>query len=79
MLTAIETTGTIEPNGRIVIDEMFSVSAPTPVRVIVLFPESEGLTENEWMQAAARNETFKFLRDAEEDIYTLDDGKPLNQ
>jgi hypothetical protein len=31
------------------------------------------------MQAAARNETFKFLRDAEEDIYTLDDGKPLNQ
>ena len=45
MLTAIETTGRIEPNGKIVIDETFSVNAPTSVRVIVLFPESEDLNE----------------------------------
>ena len=48
------------------------------VRVIVLFPESEGLAENEWMQTAAQNEAFEFLHDSQEDIYTLDDGKPLN-
>ena len=78
MLTAIETTGTIGQNGRIVIDETFSVNAPTLVRVIVLFPESDGLAENEWLQAAARNEAFEFLHDPEEDIYTLADGKPLN-
>ena len=78
MLTAIETTGTIEPSGRIVIDEMFSVNAPTSVRVIVLFPESEDLGENEWMQAASKNEAFDFLIDAEEDIYSLTDGKPLD-
>ncbi len=78
MLTAIETTGTIEQSGRIVIDETFSVDAPTSVRVIVLFPEAEDLSEGEWLQAASKNEAFDFLKDPEEDIYTLTDGKPLN-
>ena len=79
MLTAIETTGTIEQNGRIVIDETFSVNAPTPVRVIVLFPESDDLSENEWLQAASKNEAFDFLNGPEEDIYSLIDGKPLDR
>jgi hypothetical protein len=79
MLTAIETTGTIEQNGKIVIDETFSVDAPTSVRVIVLFPEAEEVQESEWMKAASDNEVFDFLNDAEEDIYSLTDGKPLEQ
>ena len=79
MLTAIETTGTIEQSGRITIDETFSVNAPTSVRVIVLFPETEDLSENEWMQAGSRNEVFDFLNDSEEDIYSVADGKPLNR
>ena len=79
MLTAIETTGRIERNGKIVIDETFSVNAPTSVRVIVLFPESEDLNENEWLQAASKNEAFDFLKDPDEDIYSLMDGKPLDQ
>ncbi len=79
MLTAIETTGTIEQSGRIVIDETFSVDAPTSVRVIVLFPEAEDLSESEWLQTASRNEAFDFLNDADEDIYSLTDGKPLDQ
>lgn len=79
MLTAIETTGTIEQSGKITIDETFSVNAPTLVRVIVLFPETEDVHENEWLQAASTNEVFDFLNDAEEDIYSLTDGKPLNQ
>ena len=80
MLTAIETTGTIEQSGRIVIDETFSVNTPTLVRVIVLFPESEGedLDEREWLQAASKNEVFDFLNDPDEDIYSLKDGKPLD-
>ena len=78
MPTAIETTGTIEQSGRITIDETFSVNAPTSVRVIVLFPETEDLSENEWLQAASKNEAFDFLNDPEEDIYSLTDGKPLN-
>ena len=79
MLTAIETTGTIEQSGRITIDETFSVSAPTSVRVIVLFPETEDFSESEWRQAATTNEAFNFLNDPEEDIYSLTDGKPLNR
>jgi hypothetical protein len=78
MLTAIETTGIIEQDGRIVIDETFAVDAPTPVRVIVLFPEIEELNEREWLQAAAQNEVFDFLNDPHEDIYSLTDGKPLS-
>jgi hypothetical protein len=79
MLTAIETTGTIEQNGRIVIDETFSVNTPTLVRVIVLFPESEDLNESEWLRAASKNEAFDSLNDPDEDIYSLKDGKPLDQ
>ncbi|HYE74299.1 MAG TPA: hypothetical protein VEF04_13255 [Blastocatellia bacterium] len=79
MLTAIETTGRIESNGKIVIDETFSVYAPTSVRVIVLFPESENFSEGEWLQAASKNEAFDFLKDTDEDIYSLTDGKPLNR
>lgn len=79
MLTAIETTGTIERDGKIVIDETFQVNAPTPVRVIVLFPESEDIHEAEWLQAASKNEAFDFLNDTEEDIYSLADGNPLDQ
>ena len=78
MLTAIETTGTIEQSGRITIDETFSVNAPTSVRVIVLFSETEDLSEGGWLQAASTNEAFDFLNDAEEVIYSLADGKPLN-
>jgi hypothetical protein len=77
MLTAIETTGTIEQNGRIVIDETFSVSEPTSVRIIVLFPENEDFSENEWQQAASKNKAFDFLNEPDEDIYTLADGKPI--
>ncbi len=79
MLTAIETTGTIEQSGKIVIDEIFSVNAPTSVRVIVLFPESEDFNENEWMREASKNKAFDFLNDPDEDIYSLTDGKPLDQ
>lgn len=79
MLTAIETTGKIEQNGRIVIDETFSVNAPVSVRVIVLFPENEDISENDWLRAAATNEAFDFLNDADEDIYSLADGKPLDK
>lgn len=36
------------------------------------------IDEQEWLQAAASNPVFDFLKDSEEDIYTLADGKPFN-
>jgi hypothetical protein len=33
---------------------------------------------NNWLRAAASNPVFNFLHDPEEDIYTLNHGKPLS-
>jgi tetratricopeptide (TPR) repeat protein len=40
--------------------------------------EEEDIDEDEWLKAAASNPVFDFLKDPEEDIYTLNDGKPFN-
>jgi uncharacterized protein YuzE len=39
-------------------------------------PET-GIDEQEWLRAAARNSAFDFVNDSDEDIYTLNDGKPF--
>lgn len=76
MLTAIETTGTINANHQIGLDEILPNNAPSRVRVIVLFDEnSDDFGEKEWLKAASENEVFDFLDD--EHIYTLEDGKQL--
>ena len=36
------------------------------------------LEEYEWLKATARSPAFDFLQAPEEDIYTLDDGKPFH-
>lgn len=40
-------------------------------------PETE-LTTELWENAAATNPSFAFLEDPEEDIYSLEDGEPVN-
>ena len=45
--------------------------------MLVLIPEDDDVPERTWLQAAARNPAFAFLSDAEEDIYTVSDGRPL--
>ena len=79
MLTAIETTGTINANHQIVLDENLPDNAPSRVRVIVLYDENTDINEKEWLQAASKNDAFDFLNDAAEDIYTLEDGKPVRK
>jgi len=39
---------------------------------------SDDLDEQTWLNAIATNPSFAFLNDPEEDIYTLEDGKPVN-
>ncbi len=77
MLTAIETTGTINANHQIVLDEDLPDNAPSRVRVIVLYDEDTDINEREWLRTASKNGAFGFLNDEAEDIYTLEDGKPL--
>ena len=36
------------------------------------------LNEKNWLNTVSNNPSFAFLHDPEEDIYTLDDGKPVS-
>jgi hypothetical protein len=74
---AIEATGTIDAQRRLVLDELLPVVGPTRVRVIILLPEEIDVEEKEWLQAANANPAFDFLKEPEEDIYTLEDGSPF--
>ena len=70
----IKTIGTIDAQHHLVLDETLPIAGPTRVRVIILPPEDSDISETEWLHAAAANPAFNFLKDPEEDIYTLSDG-----
>jgi hypothetical protein len=74
---AIETTGTINMQRQLVLDEPLPVAGPTRVRIIILLEETD-IDEMEWLRAAAVNPAFDFLKEPEEDIYTLADGRPFH-
>jgi hypothetical protein len=74
-MRSIECAGTISAQGELHLDEL--LNQPSRVRIIVLFPESlesDDLTPDQWSNAVASNPSFAFLHDAEEDIYTLENG-----
>ncbi len=77
VIRAIETTGTVEARRQLVLDEDLPISGPARVRVIILFSEEER-EEIAWLRAAATNPAFDFLKDPEEDIYTISDGRPFH-
>jgi hypothetical protein len=77
-MRAIETTGTLTTQGQIELDHPLPQAKSSQVRVILLVPEDEGLSQESWLQAVSTNPSFAFLHDPEEDIYTLADGKPLD-
>ena len=74
---AIETIGTIDAQHHLVLDETLPITGPTRVRVSHLLPEDSDISETEWLQAAAANLSLDFLKDPEEDVYTLSDGEPF--
>jgi hypothetical protein len=74
---AIETTGTIDIQHQLVLDEPLQVEVPTRVRVIILIPD-EDIDEKDWVKTAANDRSFEFLKDSAEDIYTLSDGSPFD-
>ncbi len=75
---AIETTGVIDSQRQLALDEALPVIGPTRVRVIILLPEETDIDEAEWLRAAAANPAFDFLKEPEEDIYTLADGRTFD-
>lgn len=77
---AVETTGVVDEESHLRLDAPLPIVGPSRVRVILLFPdeEQEELNETEWLYAAATNPAFDLLKEPEEDIYTLEDGRPFN-
>lgn len=76
-MRAIETTGTLTAQGQLQLDHPLPQSQSSRVRVILLMPDDD-LDQESWLQAVASNPSFAFLNDPEEDIYTLDNGHPVN-
>ena len=74
---AIEATGTIDADRRLVLDGPLPVIGPARVRVIILLPEETDIGEKEWLRVANANPAFDFLKETEEDIYTIEDGRPF--
>jgi len=75
---AIETTGTVDAQRHLILDEELALAGPTRVRVIILLPEEAEIDEMEWLRTAAANPAFDFLKQPEEDIYTLANGRPFH-
>ena len=78
MMRAVEAMGTVESQRRIILDEELPIIGSKRVRLIILLPEETDIDEMEWLRSAARNPVFDFLKDPEEDIYTLSDGRPFH-
>lgn len=76
VMRAIEADGHIDERGMLKINNPLSVSNKK-VRVIILLEEEE-LDEESWLKNASSNQAFDFLNDAEEDIYTVDDGEAFS-
>jgi hypothetical protein len=85
-MKAIETTGQINQEGALLLDQPLGVMGVPPkgkkVKVIILMEEEETQSpadeEQEWLSALSSNPAFNFLKDEREDIYSITDGKPLN-
>ena len=75
---ALEVTGIIDEQRQLHLDASLPITGPSRVRVIILIPEETDIGETEWLQGAATNPAFDFLKDPEEDMYTLADGKPFH-
>lgn len=76
-MAAIEVTGAIDEQQQLQLDRLLPIRGPKRVRVIVLYPTDDELSEPEWLHAAATSPAFHSLHDPVEDIYSVTDGKPF--
>jgi hypothetical protein len=77
-MNAIETTGIVDANRQLRLDEPLPFAGPSRVRVIILLPDTNDITEDAWTKGASTSPAFDFLRDAAEDVYTQNDGRPFH-
>lgn len=78
VVNAIETTGIVDAQHQLRLDRPLPIPRQSRVRVIVLVPEAEEISEAAWAKGVSANPAFDFLKDATEDVYTASDGKPFH-
>jgi hypothetical protein len=77
-VNAIETSGIVDEQHQLRLDQPLPLPEQSRVRVIVLIPEAEDISEAAWTKAASANPVFDFLKDDSEDVYSASDGKPFH-
>ncbi|NDJ15942.1 hypothetical protein [Myxacorys almedinensis] len=77
-MRAIEITGSVDEEGFVQLDQPLAEAKLTRFRGILLFPEVDNSQDQEWSLSAIQASTGDLLDDPEEDIYTLEDGEPLD-
>ena len=78
-LKAIELTGTIDGDRKLHLDAELPVVGPHKVRVIVIFLPDDAPEEREWLSGISSSPAFANLNDQAEDIYSIQDGKPIRR
>ena len=79
-MKAIETSGRIEKSGHLKLDKPIEVLAKNQkVKVIILYDETDAISEKEWLSAISGNSSFDFLKEESENIYTIHDGKAIKK
>lgn len=74
-MKAIKIKSKTNKKGHLKLDLGFK-EADKNVKVLVLL-EEEINDENDWLKVVSNNPTFDFLKEEEEDIYSLEEGKKV--
>ena len=77
-MKAIETTGIVDAEHQLRLDEPLPIPGCSRVPVTVLVPEAQDISEGAWTKAVSASPAFDFLKDRAEDLYTTADGKPFH-
>jgi len=77
-MKAIETTGRIDQKGLLKLDQPLKARGKN-VEVIVLMQDDDSPDDDKtWLSTLSDNPALNFLKEPEEDVCTISDGKPLN-
>lgn len=74
-MKAIEIKSKTNKKGHLKLD-LGLKEADKNVKVLILM-EEELNDENDWLKVVSNNPAFDFLKEEEEDIYSLEDGKKV--
>jgi hypothetical protein len=76
-MQAIEITGKIDNKGHLILDGPLKLKEKKVKVIILLAEEKDEDEEKLWLYSVSNNPAFNFLKEKEEDIYSLKDGKAI--